>query len=313
MKRIFVILAIILCVVVSGCTSVQVPAGKGTLQFQTSPEGAQIYLDNEYKGTTPGTVSGVSTGSHSLEFRYSGYQNWKAAITVPAGSSSYYAALTPITASTTTAVTQSPGTTGTQPAVGIDRSLPTINVYVSQETLILGSSQTFYGTCTGSNKVILMIYGPGSYVNGVTIAEPVVNGDNTWSYTWNKGTSLMSGTYTVVAYDSQKLVSDKKVFSVVGGGTVSIVTPNPVVSVGDTASFTGICTTGSKSVTLTLYGPGQFANGMTLATLTLAADQTWSYKYKFDTTKPLGSYTISVHDAQNTASDSVTINLMVSS
>lgn len=313
MKSIFVILAIILCVVISGCTTAPITANsKGTPQFSTSPEGAQIYLDNEYKGTTPATISGVSAGTHTLEFRYSGYQNWKATITVPAGSSSYYAALSPLTASTTAVSTQGSGVVSTQPVV-TSGTQPAITLQVSQETLILGGSQVFYGTCTGSSKVILVVYGPGSYTNGVTIAEPVVSSDNTWSYTWNKGTSLMSGTYTVVAYDSQKLVSDKKIFSVVGGGTVSIVTASPTVTLGETVSFTGICTTGAKSVTLVLYGPGQYSSGMTLATLTPAADHTWSYKYTFDIAKPLGAYTITVHDAQNTASASVTVNLGSSS
>ena len=54
MKRILIISALILCVIISGCTSTQT-SGKpsGTLQFSTSPEGAQIYLDNQYYGTTP--------------------------------------------------------------------------------------------------------------------------------------------------------------------------------------------------------------------------------------------------------------------
>ena len=309
MKRIFIILAIILCVVISGCTSTGTFTNKGTLQFSTSPEGAQVYLDNQYQGTTPSTLSGVSTGTHTLEFRYSGYESWKATITVQSGSSSYYAALTPLTAGTTAISTQGSGVIPTGSAVVTAATRPSVTLLESQETMILGSSQTFYGTCTGSNNVILVIYGPGTYTNGVTIAEPAVGIDNTWSYTWNKGTSLMSGTYTVIAYDSRKIASDKKIFSVVGGGTVSIVTPSTVVSQGDTVSFTGLCTTGAKSVTLTLFGPGQYANGVTLATLTLNADQTWSYKYKFDISKPLGTYTVSVYDAQNTASDSVTISL----
>ena len=88
MKRILIISALIICVVISGCISSQ-PAGKSTLQFSTSPEGAQIYLDNQYHGTTPSTLSDVSTGVHSLEFRYPGYQSWKANITVTAASSKH--------------------------------------------------------------------------------------------------------------------------------------------------------------------------------------------------------------------------------
>ena len=308
MKRILVIFALIFCIVISGCTTTQAP-GKGTLQFSTSPEGAQIYLDNQYQGTTPSTLSGVATGSHTLEFRYSGYQSWKADITVPTGSSTYYAALTPLAGQTPVQTTQSTGGTTTQGQDVIIVPQPTVKIQESQTIMIIGSSQTFYGTCTGSKTVILMLYGPGAYTNGVKVAEPSVGVDNSWSYTWNPGYSVMSGSYVMIAYDKQKIASDKALFSVVGGGTVSITTNNYVVSQGDTVTYSGLCTTGSKNVILTLYGPGQYANGVDLATLTLNADNTWSYKYKFDMAKPLGSYTMSVHDAQNTASDSVAITL----
>jgi hypothetical protein len=309
MKRILVIFALIICVAISGCTSTQVP-GKGTLQFSTSPEGAQIYLDNQYQGTTPSTLSGVSTGAHTLEFRYSGYQSWKAGITVPAGSSTYYAALTPLK-SPTTQTTQSPEGISTQGPVvtTAPASQTTVRIQESQTIMIIGTSQTFYGTCTGSNAVILMLYGPGAYTNGVLVAQPSVGADNSWSYTWNPGYSLMSGSYTMIAYDKQKTTSDKAVFSVVGGGTVAITTSNYVITQGDTATYSGLCTTGAKTVTLTLYGPGQYANGVDIATLPLNPDNTWSYKYRFDMAKPLGSYTMSVRDAQNTASDSVAITL----
>lgn len=308
MKRILVVFALIFCIVISGCTSTQTP-GKGTLQFSTSPEGAQIYLDTQYQGTTPSTLSGVSTGAHTLEFRYSGYQSWKADITVPTGSSTYYAALTPLAGQTIPQPTQSTGGTVTQVQVVSIVTQPTVKIQESQDIMIIGSSQTFYGTCTGSDKVLLMLYGPGAYTNGVLVAQPPVGTDNSWSYTWNPGYSLMSGSYVMIAYDKQKIVSDKALFSVVGGGTVGISTNNYVVSQGDTVTYSGLCTTGAKSVSLTLYGPGQFANGVNVATLSLNADKTWSYKYKFDLTSPIGSYTMSVRDAQNTASASVAITL----
>ncbi|MGD0534950.1 MAG: PEGA domain-containing protein [Methanoregula sp.] len=309
MKRILIISALIICVVISGCISSQ-PAGKSTLQFSTSPEGAQIYLDNQYHGTTPSTLSDVSTGVHSLEFRYPGYQSWKANITVTAASSTYSAALAPLVSQTKPQSTQSPGEISTQGSVVASVSQPAVKILESQDIMIIGSSQTFYGTCTGSDTVILMLYGPGAYTNGIVVAMPSVGVDNSWSYTWNPGYSLMSGTYVLIAYDKQEIASDKAIFSVVGGGKVSITTSNYVIGQGDTVTYSGLCTTGAKSVTLTLFGPGQYSNGAEVATLTLNADNTWSYKYKFDLTKPLGSYIMTVHDAQNTASDSVAITLM---
>lgn len=308
MKRIFVVFAVIACIVVSGCTLSQT-TGKGTLQFSTSPEGAEIYLDSQYCGTTPSTLSSVSVGAHTLEFRYSGYESYKANITVPSGSSTYTAALTPVS-SQTAQVTQGTADIVSQTPLVVATISPTkVTVLENQAIMTIGSTQTFSGTCTGSDSVILMLYGPGAYTNGKLIAQPSVGVDNSWRYTWNPGYSIMSGTYTLIAYDKQKTASDKISFSVVGGGTVSIVTGNAAVSPGATASFSGLCTTGAKSVTLTLYGPGQFTSGVDIATLPLNADQTWSYKYTFDLTKPTGTYTMSVRDAQNTASDSVIITL----
>ena len=70
-RKIFILLFI--SVLLAGCISGE-PAEKGTLQLTSSPTGAEIYLDNQYRGTTPGTVSGVEPGNHTLEFRLKGYQ-----------------------------------------------------------------------------------------------------------------------------------------------------------------------------------------------------------------------------------------------
>jgi uncharacterized protein YceK len=307
MKRIFIISVLIVCVLITGCISTQT-SGKGTLQFSTSPEGAQIYLDNQYQGTTPSTLSGVSMGAHTLEFRYPGYQSWYANITVTAASSTYYAALT----SQTVQPTQSQGGTAAQGQASTTTapvSQPTVTIQESQTIMTIGNSQAFSGTCSGTDTVLLMLYGPGAYTNGVLVAQPSVKLNNYWNYTWNPGYSVMSGSYTMIAYDKQKIASATAAFSIVGGGTVSIVSSSTVVPQGGTVTFSGMCTTGAKTVTLTLYGPGQYTVGQEIATLSLNADNSWSYKYNFDLSKPVGSYTMRVNDAQNTQSDSVAIQL----
>ena len=83
------------------------PSGKGTLQFSSAPSGAQVYLDNQFQGTTPCTTAGIDPGNHTLEYRYSGYEIWHSTITVPSGPSTFYAALTP--ASSQAAVTRRGG------------------------------------------------------------------------------------------------------------------------------------------------------------------------------------------------------------
>jgi PEGA domain. len=309
MKNLFLVSAVIIFVIAAGCTATA-PAttGKTTLQFTTSPSGAEVYLDNQYSGTTPCSLSDVSVGTHSLEYRLSGYSPWKSTITVPAGTSSYYASLTPLASKTGTTVPSGIATT-VQP-ISVVVQQPAVTITESTDTLVIGGKLLFSGTCKGSNSVILMLYGPGAYTNGVKVAEPAVGTDNSWSYTWNPGTSIMNGEYTMIAYDKQKLASDKVSFNAVGGGSITIGVASATIPQGNTAGFSGLCTSGAKTVRLTLYGPGQYSNGVDVATLPLNADNTWNYKFTFDQAKPMGIYTMYVHDAQNTGSASVIVSVV---
>jgi len=308
MKRFLLVSAVVVFVIVAGCTSVTQSTGKTTLQFTTSPSGAEVYLDNQYSGTTPCSLSDVSVGSHTLEYRLTGYAPWNSSITVPAGTSSYFATLTPLASQTATTAPSSTATT-IQP-ISVVVQQPTVTITESTDTLVIGGKLLFSGTCKGSNSVILMLYGPGIYKNGVKVAEPSVGTDNSWSYTWNPGTSIMNGEYTMIAYDKQKLASDKVSFTAVGGGSITISVTSATIPQGNTASFSGLCTSGAKAVRLTLYGPGQYSNGVDVATLPLNADNTWTYKFTFDLAKPMGTYTMYVHDAQNTGSASVIVSVV---
>ena len=53
--------------------------------FDSTPRGADVYLDGRYMGTTPLTVRAVSAGSHSVEYRMSGYDTYSTTFTVRAG------------------------------------------------------------------------------------------------------------------------------------------------------------------------------------------------------------------------------------
>jgi len=74
----------------------------GFISVTSSPSGAYIYLDGSYKGTTPKTLSGVSSGAHTIELERSGYNDWKTTVRVTAGGTSYVSAsLGPIPSPTT--------------------------------------------------------------------------------------------------------------------------------------------------------------------------------------------------------------------
>jgi archaellin len=66
-----VIIALVLAsLIFAGC----VGPDTATLSVNSSPEGSGVYIDNEYRGTTPVTVSGIPSGSHTLELRHEGFQ-----------------------------------------------------------------------------------------------------------------------------------------------------------------------------------------------------------------------------------------------
>jgi hypothetical protein len=295
-----VISLVIFTVLIAGCTTTQAPA-KGTLQFSSSPSGAQIYLDNQYKGTTPSTMTGVDLGAHTLEFRYSGYQNWHSSITVPAGSSTYYAALTP-TGGQDVQVT---GVVTSQPP----SSQSAVTVQAEKNLMIIGNSQLFSGTGTPNENVLLVLYGPGKYADGVQVIQASVGGDGHWYYLWNPGYSLVSGSYTMVVSDAAKTMSARAGFSVVGGGQVTAATGRYSYGRGDPVVISGRCTTGAQNVILTLYGPAEFTNGVSLGAQTVNADNSWSYRYMTSYGMPVGTYTIAVKDAQGTASGSASFSL----
>lgn len=63
------------------------PEIHGQLTVRSSPEGANIFLDNVYRGLTPLTLVDIPAGSHSILLQLNGYQDWQSSVVVGAGSS----------------------------------------------------------------------------------------------------------------------------------------------------------------------------------------------------------------------------------
>jgi len=76
---------LVLGVFMCGCTT-PLPEKTGSIKITSSPYGAEVYLDNEYHGTTPNTINAVPAGNHTVEIRERGYKNWSQNITVTSGS-----------------------------------------------------------------------------------------------------------------------------------------------------------------------------------------------------------------------------------
>ncbi len=66
-------------------TPVIQPAPNGTIVVVTSPSGGQVYLDGQFKGTAPISISPVPAGSHTLLVRLPGFQDSTQTLQLGAG------------------------------------------------------------------------------------------------------------------------------------------------------------------------------------------------------------------------------------
>lgn len=60
----------------------------GSVEVSSDPPGAEVYLDNVYRGTTPVTVTG-EPGPHTLVLRLRDYQPWTKSIVIESGARGY--------------------------------------------------------------------------------------------------------------------------------------------------------------------------------------------------------------------------------
>ncbi|NYT05266.1 MAG: PEGA domain-containing protein [Methanomicrobiales archaeon] len=57
----------------------------GSIQIDSQPAGANVYVDNAIKGITPLTVSDLAPGQYTVTLRLAGYEDWSTTVTVSAG------------------------------------------------------------------------------------------------------------------------------------------------------------------------------------------------------------------------------------
>jgi hypothetical protein len=92
------------------------PNTNGQITVRSSPSGANIYVDNLYKGLTPLTVVGIPNGGHTILLRMNGYQDWQSSVNVAAGSSTDVSGTLVATTAAATPQPTAPATQVTQPA-----------------------------------------------------------------------------------------------------------------------------------------------------------------------------------------------------
>jgi hypothetical protein len=60
----------------------------GSMFIDSTPQGADVYVDGNYEGTSPVTVAGVSDGPHQVELHLAGYEVLTQTVSVTAGQGS---------------------------------------------------------------------------------------------------------------------------------------------------------------------------------------------------------------------------------
>ena len=82
-----VLLLVALAILSAGCTAptAQAQPENGSIHVSSVPPGAEIWLDNAYRGLTPGAISGVPAGRHTVELRMNGYEPVTYPVTVVNG------------------------------------------------------------------------------------------------------------------------------------------------------------------------------------------------------------------------------------
>jgi hypothetical protein len=72
------------------------PEGVEGLAIHTDPDGAAVWLNNRYQGTTPLVIGGLAKGTYRLVITRKGYHDTVVWLDYPGGSMAYQIALDPI-------------------------------------------------------------------------------------------------------------------------------------------------------------------------------------------------------------------------
>lgn len=325
MHRGIIVSVLILCIIVSGCIS-NLNFKKETVRVISTPSRAEVYLDDVYHGTTPCTIDNVEPGSHTLELRSMGYRDWSTRISVPSGSNQVNAELVPLSPpsgqppvqtsttspSLTTVMPVILTQTLVQPTLDLPALIPTgpdqktsVTIRSDKDAIIIGDSLSFSGRCMGCDTVILTVFGPGKYSGGVVMNREPVRDNHEWTYEWHPGYSITPGSYMMYVYDAQKTASGRTEVIVRAGELTVTANPQSFI-IGSPVTFSGT-STGSETLILTVYGPGQYSGGVDVAHPDVLSDDTWSYMWNPGYSIEPGTYTVTVQDIQKITSKSVKI------
>jgi hypothetical protein len=136
------------------------PPPTGSLSITSRPEGAEVYLDDEFRGRTPLTLEELAPGSYQLKVILGGYQEWSKNVVVRAG----------VITSVTAELTALPPLTG---SLSITSEPPGADVYINDD--FRGRTPlTLEDLATGSYRLKVTLEGYEDWERTVVVRAGVI-------------------------------------------------------------------------------------------------------------------------------------------
>lgn len=181
------LITLLTLLLVCGCTTFSPTTVQTThvepvvVDIKSTPLGAEIYFDGEYRGTTPSALKGVSEGTHDIELRLQNYVTVSKRIEVASGSDIYLDVAMerslsepPTTPSVTPSQTSKPTTVKTTVPTTLPTTVPTTlptTVATTVPTVYQGVSDPTYPMSSCSLEVIGPVYGLAGGDGGQSIEK----------------------------------------------------------------------------------------------------------------------------------------------
>ena len=203
------LITLLTLLLVCGCTTFSPTTVQTThvepvvVDIRSTPLGAEIYFDGEYRGTTPGTLKGVSEGTHDIELRLQNYVTVSKRIEVTSGSDIYLDVAMerslsgpPTTSSATPSQTSRPTTVKTTVPTTVKTTVPTTMPTAGPTETPQRDSSYWYSvafTAKTDGDRILVTYQGGPDHSHLTNVRCTLNGIEAIS----DGSPIVGKTYTL--------------------------------------------------------------------------------------------------------------------
>jgi Zn-dependent protease len=200
----------------------------GTLNIESVPSGASVYIDGTLKGTTSFTLDTITAGDHTVALKMIGYADFPSTVTIPAGGE--FRQLYTLSCNVLT----------------VDSVPSGASLYVDG-TLKGTTPRSIRAILAGDHTVSLKMAGYEDYTTTVNVPPGVeVNVVNTMA-------SLSTGTHTNTVLPSVSVTTQVPVTS----GIVTTIPPTTTVPVPVTVTMEQVTKEQSGNCTMHYFGSGE--------------------------------------------------------